>query len=172
MMGLLLPCGMNFTDSDIDRFLAGLSTDGDCIRWTGEHHNGYGRLRVSGKNIRAHRMAYVLANGEVPEGLFVCHVCDIRDCTRLSHLFLGTHQDNMLDAISKGRIKIGKTPRPIRGTRNDRKLTEENVLEIRKLNQSGIGYKKLAKRYGVVPTTIRMAIIGRTWKALSPPVTS
>lgn len=58
----------------------------------------------------AHRMAWVLANGPIPAGLFVCHRCDNKPCCNPAHLFVGTHQDNMADATAKGRM--GPKPRP------------------------------------------------------------
>lgn len=65
------------------------------------HH--YGVFLVNGRSINAHRFAYQIAHGPVPDDMFVCHRCDNPPCVNPAHLFLGTHVDNMQDMISKGR---------------------------------------------------------------------
>ncbi len=65
---------------------------------------------VDGKQVSAHRYAWVLANGEIPAGLFVCHKCDVPACCRPSHMFLGTNEENLADMTAKGRRSIGRKP--------------------------------------------------------------
>lgn len=69
--------------------------------------SGYGITYRDGIQIRAHRLAYELANGPIPAGLFALHRCDIRSCCNPSHLFLGTMQDNHDDMHRKGRGRSG-----------------------------------------------------------------
>ncbi len=78
--------------------------DGGCWEWTKCRNNrGYGRVQWEGRARMAHRVAWELICGEIPEGVFVCHSCDNRICCKPDHLFLGTHEDNMADMMAKGR---------------------------------------------------------------------
>lgn len=77
---------------------------GGCIEWQGrKSFDGYGRVWFRGAEIGAHRVSYIMAIGEIPDGLYVCHTCDNRLCVNPEHLWLGTHIDNMNDMRSKGR---------------------------------------------------------------------
>jgi hypothetical protein len=83
-----------------------------CWLWTGAKDVGnYGRLgcvlRGKHRSLSVHRTIWEMANGPVPEGLFVCHHCDTPACVNLKHLFLGTQYDNMNDMVRKGRHKGG-----------------------------------------------------------------
>jgi hypothetical protein len=82
-----------------ESFLRKIDRAGDCWEWTGSKNlNGYGNVNVwvdSRKTTaRAHRIAYALANGEIPEGLEVDHVCHNRGCVNSDHLRLVTRKQN------------------------------------------------------------------------------
>lgn len=81
-----------------------------CWHWRGSHHHdGYGLFSAESVRWLAHRAAWALTHGD-PGGKLVCHHCDNPSCVNPEHLFLGTCQDNMIDAAKKGRIGKGKMP--------------------------------------------------------------
>ncbi len=78
---------------------------GFCWIWKGcFFQNGYGHYILKRKDYRAHRVAYEIAFGEIPEDKFVCHKCDNPSCVNPKHLFLGFPKENTHDMISKGRL--------------------------------------------------------------------
>ncbi len=109
-----------------------VKTENGCIEYTGTLKKGYGNLFRRGKNYRAHRIAYVLANPEEDiSELCVCHKCDNRACINPSHLFSGTIVDNIKDMDAKGRRRT-KTPELV-GTKFGRWL----VVKIGELKDNG-----------------------------------
>lgn len=75
-----------------------------CWIWSGAlRQDGYGVVKIHGKQIRAHRLIYQNLVGEIPEHLQVLHRCDVRRCVNPAHLFLGTDADNHRDKTAKGR---------------------------------------------------------------------
>ena len=77
--------------------------DDECWNWTAFKRAGYGRFRFNGKIYDAHRFAWLLMNGEIPDGMVVLHSCDNPSCCNLKHLSLGTQKENVADCIEKGR---------------------------------------------------------------------
>lgn len=76
----------------------------ECWLWTGyQMPFGHGQLNVGDKIVLTHRFSWELHHGPIPEGLSVLHHCDVPNCIRPDHLFLGTQKDNVQDAIQKGR---------------------------------------------------------------------
>jgi hypothetical protein len=133
-----------------------------CWEWTGAISEGYGQFWFRGRVRRAHRAAYILFRGEIPEGAHVLHRCDNRACVNPDHLFLGTNLDNILDRVAKGRSL------PMRGSANGRaRLNEEDVGKIKRLLSAGVGAPEVAQRYGVAHATIHCIQTGRNWGWLS-----
>lgn len=93
-----------------ERFWAKVNKTDGCWLWTGcIWPGGYGRFSVGRrKRYRAHRIAWVLTHGSIPDELDALHKCDTPLCVRPDHLFLGTHDDNMKDCASKGRTRCAK----------------------------------------------------------------
>ena len=68
---------------------------GKCWLWIGSmSKNGYGHFFAKGKTLAAHRIAYTLANGPIPEGLQIDHTCHVRHCVNPAHLRLATPAQN------------------------------------------------------------------------------
>ena len=77
---------------------------GECLEWRGHRNkHGYGVKRFNKKTMLAHRVSYLISNGDIPDLMCVLHRCDNPCCVEPSHLWLGTHQDNMDDMNEKGR---------------------------------------------------------------------
>ena len=99
--------GMNIPTKRLKVFTSRYTTSRRCWKWNGtKHYSGYGCFKVSGKNWRVHRLMWTLEKGKIPDGLYVLHKCDVKNCVKLEHLFLGTAQDNINDCIAKGRFKV------------------------------------------------------------------
>jgi hypothetical protein len=124
---------------------------------------GYGDFLISkiplgdGKRkrerIKAHRLSWQLHRGEIPEGMWVLHKCDVTGCVNPDHLFIGMPADNSADMVRK--------ERQARGEDFDRKLTEQDVREIRASTDT---HEALAARYGVNQATIGEIRNRQIWK--------
>lgn len=132
----------------------------DCWEWQGpKSRGGYGFDRDARHfdEHLMHRVAYIYANGQIPNGLHICHHCDNRICCNPNHLFAGTNQDNIADKVAKSRQPRGKA-------HGIAKLTEEQVIEIRKrYAQGGIYMRELGEQYGVKYATISAIIRRENW---------
>ena len=115
-----------------------------CWEWKASRNRaGYGQIRIGGRKGRpmlAHRVSWMIHNGDIPHGTIVLHDCDKPGCVRPGHLRIGNHTDNMLDAALKGRVARGKR---LPGTR----LTLRQVIEIRRAYTKML--RSTAKRYKI-----------------------
>ena len=151
------------------RFWPRVNKTDSCWIWTGATtRNGYGRMSVNGRQERAHRISWTLANGPIPDGRWVLHECDNGLCVNPDHLFLGTARDNTRDMMAKGRSRFGGDNRA-RGERSGRaKLTDEDVRAIRSVWPE-MRQVDLAKRYGVSQVAISHIVLRKSWRHLSTP---
>lgn len=131
-----------------------------CWEWTGALTDGYGQFCIDYTPHGAHRAAWILANGDIPEGLCVCHSCDQPSCVRPSHLFLGSHMDNVQDAINKGRW--GKWDH------RSRQLSNKEVETIREQCDQGFSQTAIAKKFGTTRQNINSIVNFRTRKEPNP----
>ena len=87
-----------------ERFFQKVNKTDSCWLWTGSlTSRGYGCFGVAGKTTAAHRYSYQIHTGEIPQGLIICHSCDVPSCVNPEHLWAGTYADNMKDMVSKDR---------------------------------------------------------------------
>jgi len=128
-----------------------------CWPWTGPHRNGYGyvNLTIDRRRVflRAHRLAWTLTHGAIPDGADVLHRCDAPRCCNPEHLFLGNDATNAADRNRKGR--------QARGESNGRaRLTD---ADVRAILAADAPPEALACRYGVSGNHVRAILAGKRW---------
>lgn len=141
-----------------------------CWPWTGSGGRArgggvYGHLKLRDVVVTTHRLAWELANGPIPPGMFVCHRCDNPPCCNPAHLFLGTATDNARDRDAKGRQR---NVRPFgNGSANHAaRLSEDQVRLILSMANSGLSYRAIARKAHaqVLPQTIGKIILRQRWR--------
>lgn len=130
----------------------------DCWIWKGSVRGQYGEILFCGHKESAHRVSWILQNGEIPDGLCVLHRCDNPLCVNPSHLFLGTQRANMRDKVAKGRAN---TPKGV-ACKNS-KLTDDDVREIRKLIDAGYTHRYIGQMFGISNVAVSYIRNKRTW---------
>jgi len=146
------------------RFMSKVDIGGsdDCWLWTGTlDKDGYGVMGVGDRKIRAHRVSWAIHNGPIPEGMCVCHRCDVPGCVNPAHLFLGTQADNMRDMTIKGR-SVQHPASPGEG-HPCAKLTEAQVLAIRAECANGATQTRLAERFRISSAAISRIVRREAW---------
>lgn len=124
----------------------------ECWEWTGHRlPSGYGTYSTGMFGTRlAARIVWTLLRGPIPDGKLICHHCDNPPCVNPAHLFVGTMADNMRDMALKGR-QVSK-------------LSEVDVIEIRRLLAQGVKKRPLARWYGVSQRAVQFIADGLTWR--------
>lgn len=166
------PTGAHFGRSFEDRFWDKVDKTDGCWNWNGSlvgDRRWYGALLIKTKgkwtHIRAHRLSYLLAHKEIPEGMCVLHSCDNGRCVKPEHLWLGTPQDNMEDMRVKGRIsKVSRNRGELCGAS---KLTEVEVKQIRDRCAVGDKQSKIAKDFGIDQSMVSCIKNKKKWGWLS-----
>lgn len=148
-------------DKDIERFWRGVDRRGEdeCWEWQKYKKRGYGYIGVDGFAMITSRVAWVIANGQIPEGMIVCHKCDNPSCCNPNHLFIGTDLDNCRDRDAKGR-GYDRT-----GGKHGRATTNEHaVLLMRAIYGSGnYTYKRIAEMFKVKVSAVSDIMLRRCW---------
>ena len=148
--------------------LLSVETD-ECQIWPfSKRGSDYGQIAIgdgNGKADYAHRVAFRLAHGPIPEGKCVLHRCDTPTCINPRHLWAGTHKENMADAALKGRMH--GPGRAVAGSSNGRAvLSESEVMRILKHHADGMSERKIAAKFEVARTTVQKIVRGENWKHL------
>ncbi len=133
-----------------------------CWIWMGTtNEKGYGRLKTTKGKMYAHRFFYQQLVGPIPDGMFVCHRCDVTSCCNPAHHFIGDMTANMEDMKKKGRQS--KAARMF-GEKHPQAIL--NDAKVREIRRSKAPLAELAKVYGVALPTINDVRRGVTWRHL------
>jgi hypothetical protein len=116
--------------------------------------------RYNNLSTSAHRIAYIIQHGSIPDGKFVLHKCDNAKCINHEHLEIGNHEKNMKDRQERNRTAGG--------TKHGMcKLTEENVRYI-KFNPDKKSGVELATQFNITATSVSNIQLGKSWKNIVP----
>lgn len=143
--------------SPLHRFVAKVvvaENEDPCWLWDGAvGSDDYGKFRSGNSMSSAHRYAYELFKGPIPEDLCVLHRCDTPLCVNPTHLFLGTKADNSADMMRKERHQ-----------HSARKLSREQVRDLKRQLRDGVPKTELARRFDICRSTVQDIASGDAWK--------
>ncbi len=156
---------LEFFEKTVDRFWSKVDrseADG-CWLWQGtialpnkcgQRYGSFG-FNEDGKtvNYRAHRFAWMVCNGEIPDGMVIMHTCDVSLCVNPSHLRAATQAENVADRDSKGRTARGEQ-------QGASKLTETQAWFIKRSSKPT---QLLANRFGIHCNTVMKIKQGVNW---------
>ena len=133
------------------RFWEKVKKSKSCWNWTAHRdQKGYGAFSFNRKSVRAHRVSWLIVNGNIPNNLCVLHSCDNRACVRPDHLFLGTYKSNNTDRARKFRSR-----------------SKLNIAKVHAIDRSlslGVTQAEIATLFNVEQSTISDIATHTTWK--------
>ena len=150
----------------------------DCWEWTaGKVSAGYGAIllphSISGAKkaqVPAHRLVCLIFHGPPPDAdHFALHSCDNPPCCNPRHLRWGTHDENMVDAVERDRLKdniskFNQSERNRGENHHASRLTERQVREIKARLSAGEAVRAVAREFGVWENSVRQIRDGKTWR--------
>lgn len=148
----------------IERFWPRVVRSEGCWIYNPNNQGRRDKIHVANQYYMSYRFSWIIHNGPIPEGMFVCHHCDVPKCVRPDHLFLGAPADNSADMVRKGRYRQGSRLTVPRGVNHPQaKLNPDKVREMRRLRAEGWEFRPIAERFGVTPRAAWLAVTGGTW---------
>lgn len=150
--------GIDMDEKTLARFEAKIQRSDGCHEWlAAKDQDGYGIFQLNRRARRAHHIAYALAKGISPDGLYLLHSCDNPSCVNPDHLTQGDTRGNTADRHAKGR--------DARGERNGHpKLNEAAVRDCFRRYREGESQRSIARAHGISQTLIRMVLMRKVWK--------
>ena len=167
---------MEIEDKYVKRFWSKVDIKSEDMCWNlaaGKNSDGYGIYFMNKKHIKAHRFSWLIHFGKIPISKLVLHKCDNPSCVNPLHLLIGTHKDNTVDMIRKGRSKLLSLNRInrecswfCRGEDIGRAiLVDSQVRYIRKLYESGsLTQLELSLDFDISENQISRIVNYKNWK--------
>ena len=133
-----------------------------CHNFLGfKDRNGYGRIKYQNRGYAAHRLFWIIKNGELTSHQHILHHCDNPACFNIEHLFVGSNADNVADKVSKDRQY--HPPKGKLHHRSMAKLSEQQVIEIKSLLKRGYSQADIHRDFKVSRQIVSDIALGKTW---------